>query len=113
MSLIVALYAIKLAARQTKSPKYSYGWQRAEILGALINGVFLLALCLSIFLEAVQRFFEPQGILAYALCSGLIASYFTTCVDSCGRQCRTRVESYWIGIIPRSWPRGSCTFKWE
>jgi zinc transporter 1 len=62
MSLIVALYAIKLAAKQTSSPKYSYGWQRAEILGALINGVFLLALCLSIFLEAVQRFFEPQGI---------------------------------------------------
>ena len=61
MSLIVALYAIKLAARQTTSPKYSYGWQRAEILGALINGVFLLALCLSIFLEAVQRFFEPQS----------------------------------------------------
>jgi zinc transporter 1 len=62
MSLIVALYAIKLASRQTTSPKYSYGWQRAEILGALINGVFLLALCLSIFLEAVQRFFEPQHI---------------------------------------------------
>ena len=62
MSLIVALYAIKLATRQTTSPKYSYGWQRAEILGALINGVFLLALCLSIFLEAVQRFFEPQSL---------------------------------------------------
>lgn len=37
-------------------------WQRAEVLGALINGVFLLALCLSIFLEAVQRFFEPQEV---------------------------------------------------
>lgn len=32
------------------------------MLGALINGVFLLALCLSIFLEAIQRFFEPQSI---------------------------------------------------
>lgn len=37
-------------------------WQRAEVLGALINGVFLLALCLSIFLEAIQRFFEPQEV---------------------------------------------------
>lgn len=27
-----------------------------------MNGVFLLALCLSIFLEAIQRFFEPQEI---------------------------------------------------
>jgi zinc transporter 1 len=31
-------------------------------LGALINGVFLVALCLSIFLEAIQRFVEPQEV---------------------------------------------------
>ena len=37
-------------------------WQRAETLGALINGVFLVALCLSIFLDAIQRFFDPQLI---------------------------------------------------
>ncbi|KAI5846864.1 cation efflux protein [Tricharina praecox] len=60
-SLIVALWAIKLAKAKS-SNDYTYGWQRAEVLGALINGVFLLALCLSIFLEAVQRFFEPQEI---------------------------------------------------
>jgi len=55
-SLIVALYAIKLANRETASASYSYGWQRAEILGALVNGVFLLALCFSIFMEAIERF---------------------------------------------------------
>ena len=37
-------------------------WQRAETLGALVNGVFLVALCLSIFLEAIQRFVEPQKV---------------------------------------------------
>ena len=31
-------------------------------MGALINGVFLVALCLSIFLEAIQRFVEPQEV---------------------------------------------------
>lgn len=41
---------------------YTYGWQRAETLGALVNGVFLVALCLSIFLEAIQRFVEPQVV---------------------------------------------------
>lgn len=41
---------------------YTYGWQRAETLGALVNGVFLVALCLSIFLEAIQRFVEPQEV---------------------------------------------------
>lgn len=58
MSLIVALYAVKLVNKgnETRDPRYSYGWQRAEILGALINGVFLLALCFSIFMEAIERF---------------------------------------------------------
>jgi len=61
MSLVVALYAIKLSANSPTS-KYSYGWHRAEILAALINGVFLLALCLSIFLEAIVRFFSTPEI---------------------------------------------------
>ena len=37
-------------------------WQRAETLGALVNGVFLVALCVSIFLEAIQRLVEPQEV---------------------------------------------------
>ncbi|KAG0148802.1 hypothetical protein CROQUDRAFT_105523 [Cronartium quercuum f. sp. fusiforme G11] len=61
-SLIVALYAINLANQTKPTEEYSYGWQRAEILGALINGVFLLALCFSIFLEAIQRVFDPSEV---------------------------------------------------
>ncbi|ORY00921.1 cation efflux protein [Basidiobolus meristosporus CBS 931.73] len=51
-----------LSERRDYSAQYTYGWQRAEVLGALINGVFLVALCFSIFLEAIQRFFEPQDL---------------------------------------------------
>jgi zinc transporter 1 len=79
MSLIVALYAIKvsvfviglvplknlhtsqLSAQSSTDSRYSYGWHRAEILAALVNGVFLLALCFSIFLEAIERFFNTAG----------------------------------------------------
>lgn len=31
-------------------------------MGALVNGVFLVALCLSIFLDAISRFVEPQNV---------------------------------------------------
>ncbi|WWC66485.1 uncharacterized protein I206_100387 [Kwoniella pini CBS 10737] len=61
LSLVVALYTIKLATSPSSSAN-SYGWQRAEILGALINGVFLIALCVSIFLEAVGRIVTPPEI---------------------------------------------------
>lgn len=33
-----------------------------EILGALVNAVFLLALCFSIFVEAITRLREPEPI---------------------------------------------------
>ncbi|KAF2186964.1 zinc homeostasis factor 1 [Zopfia rhizophila CBS 207.26] len=62
ISLLVGLWAVKVANQKTNSKMYTYGWQRAETLGALINGVFLVALCLSIFLEAIQRFVEPQEV---------------------------------------------------
>lgn len=62
MSLIVALYAIKLTNSNAIDSRYSYGWHRAEILAALVNGVFLLALCFSISLEAIGRFFATPDI---------------------------------------------------
>ncbi|EIW86645.1 cation efflux protein [Coniophora puteana RWD-64-598 SS2] len=62
MSLIVALYAIKLTSGPSEKKDLSYGWQRAEILAALVNGVFLLALCFSITMEAIGRFFSTPEI---------------------------------------------------
>ncbi|KFY53615.1 hypothetical protein V497_08362 [Pseudogymnoascus sp. VKM F-4516 (FW-969)] len=68
ISLLVGLWAVK-AAQKSSSDKYSFGWLRAEILGAFFNAVFLIALCLSIILEAITRFVNiatitnPQLIL--------------------------------------------------
>lgn len=62
LSLCVGLWAVNVANEKSRSSMYTYGWQRAETLGALVNGVFLVALCLSIFLDAIQRFVEPQVV---------------------------------------------------
>ena len=45
-----------------KWSKNTFGWARAEVLGALINAVFLCALCFSIFVEALNRFHDPKDI---------------------------------------------------
>ena len=44
------------------TPKNTFGWQRAEVLGALVNSVFLLALCFTIVVEAIQRFIVLEEI---------------------------------------------------
>ncbi|KAI1465534.1 cation efflux protein [Daldinia caldariorum] len=61
ISLIIGLWAVTVAKRETTN-KFSYGWVRAEILGAAFNAVFLIALCVSIILEAITRFIEPQEV---------------------------------------------------
>lgn len=61
LSLVVALWAVRVAKKRS-SGSFTYGFQRAEILGALVNGVFLLALCVTICLEAIQRFVEVPEV---------------------------------------------------
>ncbi|GAP88702.1 putative zinc cadmium resistance protein [Rosellinia necatrix] len=61
ISLIIGLWAVTVAKRATTN-RFSYGWVRAEILGAFFNAVFLIALCISIILEALTRFVEPQEV---------------------------------------------------
>lgn len=49
-------------SQRSRSPKeLSFGWQRAQLLGAFFNGVFLLALGVSIFLQSLERFVSLQS----------------------------------------------------
>ncbi|KAH8813445.1 CDF zinc transporter [Flagelloscypha sp. PMI_526] len=52
--------AIAFVASYTS--RYTYAFSRAELVGAFFNGVFLLALGLSICLQAIERFVHIQVI---------------------------------------------------
>jgi cobalt-zinc-cadmium efflux system protein len=54
-----------LAARIASRPptaKHSFGYQRAEIIGALLNGLFMLIVVGMISMEALDRFRDPQPV---------------------------------------------------
>jgi len=61
-SIAVALVAIWLA-RRPATAKRSFGYKRAEILAALLNGVTLVAISIWIFVEAIDRFADPPEVL--------------------------------------------------
>ncbi|KAK5992868.1 Vacuolar zinc transporter ZRC1 [Cladobotryum mycophilum] len=61
ISLVIGLWAV-IASQKATTDEFTFGWVRAEILGAFFNAVFLIALCVSILLEAITRFFEPPEI---------------------------------------------------
>ncbi|KAJ2082192.1 Zinc resistance conferring protein [Coemansia sp. RSA 988] len=51
-----------MAKSEKTVPNNTYGWQRAEILGALTNGVLLLGLCLTIYIDAIERFIKIEEV---------------------------------------------------
>ncbi|KAF7901135.1 hypothetical protein EAF00_003356 [Botryotinia globosa] len=76
IGFMVALAALRVSQRSDSPDFLSYGWQRAELLGAFFNGCFLLALGVSIALQSIDRFVylekvkNPQLMLIIG-CAGL------------------------------------------
>lgn len=62
MSLIIGFFALRYSKRSQRTERNTFGWQRAEVLGALVNAVFLIALCFSILVESLKRIVEPEEI---------------------------------------------------
>ncbi|KAM5302023.1 calcium/manganese antiporter SLC30A10 isoform 1-T1 [Glossophaga mutica] len=62
ISLCVGLSTGYIARRARGGSRATYGYGRAEVVGALSNAVFLTALCFTIFVEAVLRLVRPERI---------------------------------------------------
>lgn len=61
LALLIAFGCMKISRRNATN-KNTFGWVRAEVLGALVNAVFLMALCFSICIEALKRIIKPEDI---------------------------------------------------
>jgi cobalt-zinc-cadmium efflux system protein len=60
-SIALALFAARLAALPAAGRR-TFGYQRSEVLAALVNGLLLVAVSVVIAVEAVGRFSEPPAI---------------------------------------------------
>ncbi|KAJ8113140.1 hypothetical protein OPT61_g4662 [Boeremia exigua] len=62
IGFIVALVAVQVTERKESPQDLTFGWTRAQLLGAFFNGAFLLALGLSIALQSIERFISLQHV---------------------------------------------------
>ena len=60
-ALAGSIWAIRLAARPARG-QWTFGFQRAEILSAAINGATLLGVALVVFYESVRRLLDPPPV---------------------------------------------------
>jgi cobalt-zinc-cadmium efflux system protein len=56
-----ALWAIRLAARPPAGP-WTFGWKRAEIIAAAVNGITLLVVAGIVTVQAVERLVHPAHV---------------------------------------------------
>ena len=68
LSLALAAAAARLAQRPV-GHRHSYGWARAEVIGALLNGLLMMAIVIWLVVEAVQRLLHPQPVEALGVLS--------------------------------------------
>jgi len=62
LALLLAYFAIRLSKRGP-TKRFTFGYYRAEILSAIINGLLLMIVTIFIFYESYSRFVHPQPIL--------------------------------------------------
>lgn len=63
VALALAAVAARLAQRPA-SLRHSYGWARAEVIGAMLNSLIMLGIIVMLVVEAVQRLLAPQPVIA-------------------------------------------------
>ena len=66
LALGLAAVASWLAGRPV-GHRHSYGWARAEVIGATLNSLLMLVIIIALVVEAVARLLEPRPVAALGM----------------------------------------------
>jgi len=101
-ALLLSLFAIRIAQRPA-DPRRTYGYYRAEVLAASLNGLSLVAIAVFIFIEAFERFESPPevegGLMLLIACGGLLVNLIGLIVLHGGRSESLNVRGAWLHVL--------------
>ncbi len=103
-ALVIALIASIVAARPA-SGRNTYGYQRAEVFGALINALILIVLCVVILVEAIRRLAtaettEVDGVLMLIVAAiGLVANAVSLRLLSSAQKTSINVRGAYLEVL--------------
>jgi cobalt-zinc-cadmium efflux system protein len=88
-SIVLALFAARLASMPAAGQR-TFGYQRSEVLAALVNGLLLVAVSIGIAIAALGRFSDPPGIDGWGVLAlgvfGLLGNVAATLVLAGGER---------------------------
>jgi len=100
--LAIAFVAASLMHRPTSS-KRTWGFRRAEVLGATAQAAILLAVGIFVVVEAVRRFFEPPEIVGPQLVIfgiiGLLGNVASISVLASGRKKNLNMRAAFLEVL--------------
>ena len=107
MALDVAAIALGLFAawvsQRPPTARKTYGYYRAEILAALLNGITLVLVSLWIFYEAYERFNEPHQVkgemLAVVAAGGLLVNIFAMARMHSQKEAGLNMRGVWLHLL--------------
>lgn len=103
-ALVIALIASLVAARPADA-RNTYGYQRAEVFGALINAVLLIVLCVWIAVEAAGRLLHPAdvevsgGLMLVVAIVGLAANAISMWLLSAAQRTSINVRGAYLEVL--------------
>lgn len=96
-------YAARRIARRAATPEKTFGYKRAEIIGAFINLITLVIIALFLVKEAIARFFNPREIDGMMMLSiaviGLVANVLTAILLYRGSRTSLNLRSAFLHIV--------------
>ncbi len=101
-ALGLSLFAVWIAGRPP-TPQHSYGYYRAEILAALVNGATLIAIAIVVFIEAFRRLGAPQHVegplMLTVACGGLVINLAGMAILNAGKTQSLNMHGAWLHLM--------------
>ncbi|MDF7682023.1 cation diffusion facilitator family transporter [Lactobacillus sp. ESL0679] len=76
---IIISFVAHLISNRSRNQNKTFGYERAETLAAFTNGIILILISITLFVEAIERFWQPSqikgGIMLVVAVIGLIANF--------------------------------------
>ncbi len=103
-ALVIALIASVVAARPANDRR-TFGFQRAEVFGALANGVILIGLSVWVAFEGIQRLLNPGevevsgGLMLVVAIVGLVANAVAMWLLSAAQRTSINVRGAYLEVM--------------
>jgi cobalt-zinc-cadmium efflux system protein len=102
LALFFAFVAEKIGRRKADT-KRTFGYKRTEILTAFFNALILIIICLFLFKEAYERFFNPEpikGVLMLVVAViGLIANWVSVLMLNKDKKKNINIKAAYLHLL--------------